>query len=41
VENVIAEEFAVPCGVIRIVVGAMPEGWAPAPAEAVPSGPCP
>ena len=40
-ENVIAVEFAVPCGAIRITVGEMPEGWAVAPGEAVPPGPCP
>ena len=40
-EDVIAEEFGVPCGVITIVVGEMPAGWAPAPAEAVATGPCP
>jgi hypothetical protein len=40
-EDVIASEVAVPCGIIRIVVGEMPPGSAPAPAEAVPTGPCP
>jgi hypothetical protein len=40
-EFVLGEEFGVPCGVIRIVVGAMPEGWAVAPGEAVQPGPCP
>jgi predicted RNA methylase len=40
-DNVLTEEFGVPCGVIRIVVGEHPAGWAPAPAEAVAGEPCP
>ena len=37
----IGVEQGVPCGVIRIVVGIPDPDVAPAPGEAVPSGPCP
>ena len=40
-QNVIAQEFGVPCGVIRIVIGELGTDRAPAPAPSVAAGPCP
>jgi len=37
----IGVEQGVPCGVVRIVVGVPDPGAVPAPAQAVPPGPCP
>lgn len=37
----IGVERGLPCGVVRIVVGVPDRNVVPAPAEAVPSGPCP
>ncbi len=40
-DGAVAEEIGVPCGVVRVVVGTLADGTAPAPAESVPPGPCP